>query len=48
MDNNEGYLMLGAMRVNVPGHYYKNGVQLISDQKNKLTYVCDRLKYQKL
>ena len=48
VDHDEGYLRLGEIRINLPGHRYKHVVQLVSDQGEKLNHVRGRLKEQRL
>ena len=42
--HDEGYLRLGEIRTNLPGHRYKHVVQLVSDQGEKLNHARGRLK----
>ena len=48
VDHDEGYLRLGAIRINLPGYRYKHVVRLVSDQGEKLNHVRGRLKEQRL
>ena len=48
VDHDEGYLRLGAIRINLPGYRYKHVVRLVSDQAEKLNHVRGRLKEQRL
>ena len=46
-DHDRGYLKLGEIRRNLPGHRkYRHVVRLISVQKDKLTHVRGRIKEQ--
>ena len=48
VDHDEGYLRLGAIRINLPGYRYKHVVRLASDQGEKLNHARGRLKEQRL
>ena len=48
VDHDEGYLRLGAIRINLHGYRYKHVVQLVSDQGEKLNHARGRLKEQRL